>query len=64
VAQWQTHRDGLNIHDGESVGSIPTLTSKIKVMKHEKWFNGFMWGFFIGGIVGIAVLTLAQQGIL
>jgi len=33
-------------------------------MKHEKWFNGFMLGFFIGGIIGVIVLDLVQRGIL
>ena len=33
-------------------------------MKSEKFWNGFMVGFFIGGIVGIIVLELVQKGIL
>ena len=37
---------------------------KTNNMKHEKWFNGFMWGFFIGGIIGVIVLDLVQIGVL
>jgi hypothetical protein len=33
-------------------------------MENEKWWNGFLVGFFIGGIVGIIVLDLVQRGIL
>jgi hypothetical protein len=35
-----------------------------KIMKDEKWWNGFLLGFFIGGIIGIIVLHLVQKGIL
>ena len=45
-------------------GSNPVLTTKIKIMENEKWWNGFLLGFFIGGIVGIIVLNLVQKGIL
>ena len=45
-------------------GSNPVLTTKIKIMKNEKWWNGFIVGFFIGGIIGIIVLDLVQKGIL
>jgi hypothetical protein len=40
------------------------LKLKLKVMKNEKWWNGFLLGFFIGGIIGIIVLDLVQKGIL
>jgi hypothetical protein len=33
-------------------------------MKNEKWWNGFILGFMIGGIVGIIVLNLVQKAIL
>jgi hypothetical protein len=33
-------------------------------MKNEKWWNAFLLGFFIGGIIGIIVLDLVQKGIL
>jgi hypothetical protein len=33
-------------------------------MKNEKYYNGFILGFFIGGIVGILVLELVQRGII
>jgi hypothetical protein len=33
-------------------------------MKNEKWWNGFLLGVFIGGIIGIIVLDLVQKGIL
>lgn len=33
-------------------------------MKNEKWMNGFLVGFAIGGVVGIIVLDLVQRGIL
>ena len=47
------------------IGSIPVLTTKKnKVMKNEKWFNGFLLGLFIGGILGIVILDLVQRGIL
>jgi hypothetical protein len=33
-------------------------------MKNEKWWNGFLLGFFIGGIIGIIVLDLVQRGVI
>jgi hypothetical protein len=33
-------------------------------MKNENYWNGFLLGFFIGGIVGITMLTLVIKGIL
>ena len=30
----------------------------------EKWWNGFLVGFFIGGIIGIIILELVNRGIL
>jgi hypothetical protein len=33
-------------------------------MKNEKYWNGFILGFFVGGIMGIVVLNLVQKGIL
>lgn len=33
-------------------------------MKNENWWNGFLVGFFIGGIIGIFVLDLVQRGVL
>ena len=48
-----------------NTGSNPVLTTKMnKVMKNEKWFNGFLLGLFIGGILGIVILDLVQRGIL
>ena len=48
-----------------NTGSNPVLTAKInKVMKNEKWWNGFLLGLFIGGILGIVILDLVQRGIL
>ena len=39
--------------------------SKIKkVMKNENWWNGFILGFTIGGIVGIIILDLVQKGVI
>ena len=36
-----------------------------KIMgKSEKWFNGFMVGFLVGGIVGIFILDLIKKGII
>ena len=32
--------------------------------KYEKQINGFILGFFIGGIVGIIVLSLVQKGLI
>lgn len=33
-------------------------------MKNEKWMNGFLVGFFVGGVVGIVILDLVHRGIL
>ncbi len=33
-------------------------------MKNTKYWNGFILGFMIGGIMGILVLNLVQKGIL
>lgn len=33
-------------------------------MKNEKYWNGFILGLFIGGIMGIVILNLVQKGIL
>ena len=33
-------------------------------MKNEKYWNGFILGFFIGGIIGIFILDLVQRGII
>lgn len=33
-------------------------------MKNEQYWNGFILGLFIGGIIGIVVLNLVQKGIL
>ena len=33
-------------------------------MNNEKYWNGFILGLFIGGIMGIVILTLIQKGIL
>lgn len=33
-------------------------------MENEKWWNGFLVGFFIGGIIGIIVLDLVQRGVI
>jgi len=32
--------------------------------KYEKQINGFMVGFFVGGIIGIIILELVQKGII
>ena len=45
-------------------GSNPVLTTKKITMKNEKYWNGFILGFFVGGIMGIVVLNLVQKGIL
>jgi hypothetical protein len=45
-------------------GSNPVLTTKNKIMKNEKYWNGFLLGLFIGGILGITILHLVQRGIL
>jgi hypothetical protein len=31
-------------------------------MKNEKYWNGFILGFFIGGIIGILTLNLIIKG--
>lgn len=33
-------------------------------MRNEDYWNGFILGFFVGGILGIIILELIQQGIL
>ena len=33
-------------------------------MKNENYCNGFILGFFIGGIIGIVILNLVKNGIL
>jgi hypothetical protein len=33
-------------------------------MNNEKYWNGFILGLFIGGIMGIVILTLVQKGII
>jgi hypothetical protein len=33
-------------------------------MNNEKYWNGFILGLFIGGIMGIIILTLVQKGII
>jgi hypothetical protein len=33
-------------------------------MKNEKYWNGFILGFFIGGIIGILTLSLIIKGTL
>ena len=33
-------------------------------MKNEKYWNGFILGMFIGGILGIIVVRLVDNGIL
>lgn len=40
------------------------MTYIINNMKSEKYWNGFIVGFFIGGIMGIVILNLVQKGIL
>jgi len=45
-------------------GSIPVMATKSKVMKNEKYWDGFLLGFFVGGILGIIILDLVQKGIL
>jgi hypothetical protein len=32
--------------------------------KHESFENGFLIGFFIGGILGIILFDLVQRGVL
>jgi hypothetical protein len=33
-------------------------------MKNEKYWNGFILGIFVGGILGIIVVRLVDKGIL
>jgi hypothetical protein len=33
-------------------------------MKDEKYWDGFVLGLFVGGILGIIVLNLVQRGLL
>lgn len=33
-------------------------------MKNEKYWNGFILGLFVGGIIGIVILNLVKNGIL
>ena len=33
-------------------------------MKNEKYWNGFILGFFIGGLIGIAILSLINKNII
>jgi hypothetical protein len=33
-------------------------------MKNQRFFNGFMLGFFLGGIIGIIIHDLVIKGIL
>jgi hypothetical protein len=33
-------------------------------MKNENWWNGFLVGIIIGGVIGIIILDLVQRGIL
>jgi hypothetical protein len=33
-------------------------------MKNEEYWNGFLLGLFVGGILGITILNLVQKGIL
>jgi glycerol uptake facilitator-like aquaporin len=33
-------------------------------MKNEKYFNGFILGMFVGGILGVIVVRLVDKGIL
>lgn len=40
------------------------MNSKTNKMKNEKYWNGFILGLFVGGIMGIVVLNLVQKGIL
>ena len=37
---------------------------KLNVMKNENWWNGFLVGIIIGGVIGIIILDLVQRGIL
>lgn len=40
------------------------LGLKSKIMKNDKWSDGFLVGFFIGGIVSITILEFIKKGIL
>ena len=31
------------------------------MIKYQKWIDGFLVGFFIGGIFGIIILNLVQN---
>jgi hypothetical protein len=33
-------------------------------LKNDNYFNGFILGFFIGGIIGIAILNLINKNII
>jgi uncharacterized membrane-anchored protein YhcB (DUF1043 family) len=33
-------------------------------MGKEKYWNGFIFGLFIGGIIGMIILELVQRGML
>jgi glycerol uptake facilitator-like aquaporin len=33
-------------------------------MKNEKYWNGFIFGFFVGGTIGIIIYDLVIRGIL
>ena len=33
-------------------------------MKNEQYWNGFILGLFVGGIMGIVILNLVQKGVL
>jgi glycerol uptake facilitator-like aquaporin len=33
-------------------------------MKNEKYWNGFIFGFFVGGIIGIVIYDLVIRGII
>jgi hypothetical protein len=33
-------------------------------MKNKKWWNGFLIGYFIGGLFGVIVMGLVQRGVL
>jgi len=33
-------------------------------MKNEKYWDGFLLGFFIGGVISIIILDLVQRGLI
>ena len=33
-------------------------------MKNEQYWNGFIFGFFVGGIIGIVIYDLVIKGII